>query len=78
MKEKGTKYFKELKYDLALKLYTRGADLVNDSALPKEKVTDEARTLRVSLHLNVAIVQLKLNNYTLAIKACQDVSFVVA
>lgn len=76
LKEKGTKYFKDSKYDLALKLYTRGAELVNDSSVPKEKLTEEARSVRVSLHLNIAIVQLKLSQYTLAIKACEDVSCV--
>ncbi len=76
LKEKGTKYFKDSKYNLALKLYTRGAELVNDSAIPTEKLTEEARSIRVSLHLNLAIVHLKLSKYTLAIKACQDVSLI--
>ncbi len=74
LKERGTKYFKDSKYDLALKLYTRGMALVEDSAIPKDKLTEEACSVRVSLHLNLAIVHLKLKEHTLAIKECQDVS----
>lgn len=73
LKEKGSKYFKSEKYDLALKLYTRGAELLEDSQVPKDKLTDEARTIRISLHLNLAIVHLKLKEYALVIKECEQV-----
>ncbi|XP_064404690.1 peptidyl-prolyl cis-trans isomerase FKBP4-like [Halichondria panicea] len=72
LKERGTKYFKDSKYDLALKLYTRGMALVEDSAIPKDKLTEEACSVRVSLHLNLAIVYLKRKEDTLTIKECTD------
>lgn len=75
LKEKGTKYFKVEKYNLALKLYTRGAELLTDTQIGEDKVTDEARQTRVVLHLNLAAVHLKLDESTLAIKECQDVSW---
>ena len=75
LKERGSKYFKSEKYELALKLYTRGAELLEDSQVPKDKLTDDARTARVSLHLNLAIVHLKLNEHTLVIKECEQVSY---
>ena len=75
LKEKGSKYFKGEKYGLALKLYTRGAELLEESQVPKDKLTDEARTARISLRLNLAIVHLKLNEHAPVIKECEQVSF---
>lgn len=73
-KDKGSKYFKAENFSLALKLYTRGVELLTDSQIDKTVITEEARKTRVILHLNLAAVQLKLNEYSLAIKECQDVS----
>ena len=73
IKEKGTKYFKEAKYDLARKLYQRGSELITDTQLRKEEQKEAAKPLRVAFHLNLAACHLKLSDPKKAISECDDV-----
>ena len=77
MKDRGGKYFKEARYNLAGKLYRRGADLLTDTSIRKEEVKEQARPMRVALHLNIAACHLKLQEYGEAIKECKEVGEVV-
>lgn len=74
LKERGGKYFKEGKFVLAKKLYDRGANLITDTSLRKEDVKEEARPMRVALHLNIAACNLKLKEPVDALKECDEVS----
>ena len=73
LKERGGKYFKEGKYELAKKLYNRGAELITDTSLRKEDVKAEAKPMRVALHLNIAACHLKLQEPNEALKECDEV-----
>lgn len=73
LKERGGKYFKEGKYDLAKKLYNRGAELITDTSIRKEETKAEARPMRVALHLNLAACYLKLQEPHEALKECDEV-----
>ena len=73
IKEKGTKYFKDGKFDLASKLYKRGSDLLTDTELRKSEQKEAAKPLRVAFYLNLAACYLKLNNPKEAITQCNDV-----
>ncbi len=76
MKERGGKYFKDGKYELAKKMYTRGADLITDTSIRKEETKEAAKPLRVALHLNIAACHLKLDAPNDAIKECEEVCFI--
>lgn len=56
LKEKGSKYFKESKFPLALKLYERGLGLVD-----KTDDGEATKEIRLILLLNAALCQIKLN-----------------
>ena len=73
LKERGGGYFKQGKYELAKKLYNRGAELITDTSLRKEDVKAEAKPMRVALHLNLAACHLKLQEPEDALKECQEV-----
>lgn len=73
LKERGGKYFKEGKYALAKKLYKRGAELITDTSIRKEEVKEEAKPMRVALHLNIAACYLKLEEADEALKECDEV-----
>ena len=73
LKERGGKYFKEGKHELAKKLYKRGAELITDTSLRKEDVKEQAKPMRVALHLNIAACHLKLNEPKEALKECEEV-----
>ena len=73
IKEKGTKYFKDGKFDLAAKLYKRGSDLLTDTELRKSEQKEAAKPLRVAFYLNLAACYLKLSNPKEAITQCNDV-----
>ncbi len=74
LKERGGKYFKEGKYVIAKKLYNRGAELITDTSLRKEDVKEQAKPMRVALHLNVAACNIKLQEPAEALKECDEVS----
>lgn len=69
LKERGTKYFKLGKYQLACKLYGRGAELFNNV----NDMDDNAKVMQVALHLNQAACHLKLGEPSLAINECEEV-----
>ena len=75
LKERGGKFFRAGKYELAKKLYKRGAELITDTSLRKEDTKEKARPLRVALHLNLAACHLKMDELTEALKECQEVRF---
>ena len=63
-KEKGTKYFKEEKYRMAVKQYKKVADLLDyDSGLDGEK-KEENHALKLAAELNLAASYLKLKDYS--------------
>ena len=74
LKERGTNYFKESKWSLAQKLYERGSELISDSQLSKDEEKEAVKALRIALHLNQAACHLKLNEPSLALKECEEVS----
>ena len=69
LKERGTKYFKLGKYQLACGLYNRGAELYDNI----DDLDDSAKVMQVALHLNQAACHLKLSEPSLAIKECEEV-----
>lgn len=73
LKDRGGKYFKNGKYELAQKLYKRGTDLITDTSLRKEDVKEQAKPVRVALHLNLAACHLKLKEAAEALKECEEV-----
>lgn len=70
LKEKGSKYFKESKFSLALKLYQRGLGLVE-----KSNDGEETKEIRLVLLLNTALCQIKLNLGTEAKENCDKVCY---
>lgn len=73
LKERGTNYFKEGKWELAQKLYERGSELISNSQLSKDEEKEAVKILRIALHLNQAACHLKLNEPSLALKECEEV-----
>ncbi|XP_030023073.1 FK506-binding protein 59 isoform X2 [Manduca sexta] len=62
-KEKGTNYFKESKYQLAIKMYKKVVSLLDDLAnntIEPEEIRAKAKELLTSAHLNLALVYLKV------------------
>ena len=68
VKEKGTEYFKEGKFSLALGKFTRMVALVE--SLGEEKDLRIASPLILAGHLNVALCYLKLGKYPECIHSC--------
>ncbi|KAI5634447.1 FKBP-type peptidyl-prolyl cis-trans isomerase domain-containing protein [Phthorimaea operculella] len=62
-KEKGTNYFKQTKFQLAIKMYKRVVTFVDDmleDSGETEETKKDARDLLISAHLNLALVYLKV------------------
>ena len=74
LKEKAGGYFKQGKHALALKLYKRASEIVDESHLKKDEDEEQAKEIRVTLHLNMAACYLKLNKAGEAIVECNKVS----
>ena len=74
-KEKGTKYFKDNKLNLALKMYKKVVEYVNDDFDFKEK--DELLKARddflISANLNLALCYLKTKQFVETKEACNKV-----
>uniref|UniRef100_U5ER18 peptidylprolyl isomerase n=1 Tax=Corethrella appendiculata TaxID=1370023 RepID=U5ER18_9DIPT len=66
-KEKGTNYFKENKFRLALKMYGKGL-----SHLSGINLKDDQCHIKVAIYLNQALCQQKLNDYDAAKDACNE------
>ena len=73
LKEKGNMYFKAGKIELALKIYGRAVENISDDVLPMNEEFRETKSLRLSLHLNMAACRLKLNEPALAVADCDKV-----
>ncbi|XP_061534224.1 peptidyl-prolyl cis-trans isomerase FKBP4 [Phycodurus eques] len=70
VKEKGTKYFKEGKFNQASVQYKRIVSwLENESALSEEE-ENKAKALRLAAHLNLAMCYLKLKEPNQALENC--------
>lgn len=66
-------YFKHGKYNLALKLYKRAAELVSKTHMNKDEEKEQSKEIRALLHLNMAACLLKVNEADQAIKECDRV-----
>ncbi|XP_012255736.2 FK506-binding protein 59 isoform X2 [Athalia rosae] len=72
-KEKGTSYFKEGKFGLAIKMYNKIVTAFEDSRDDEDgEVEAEAKDLRLSAYLNLALCYLKTNKNTEARNACTE------
>lgn len=71
LKDRGTSFFKNGKFALAHKLYSRAASLV-DSVTDEEK--EAVRNICIQIHLNIAACSLKLKDGTAAKAECDKVS----
>ncbi|KAL3265474.1 hypothetical protein HHI36_009678 [Cryptolaemus montrouzieri] len=62
-KEKGTHYFKEQKYQLAIKMYKKIVDYLKEDGENIKKAGDESRSLLLSAHLNMSLCYLKIEEF---------------
>uniref|UniRef100_A0A0V0G7J6 peptidylprolyl isomerase n=1 Tax=Triatoma dimidiata TaxID=72491 RepID=A0A0V0G7J6_TRIDM len=70
LKEKGTKYFKAEKFELALKMYKKVLDFIESDAGFEEEFLADRSTVLLATHLNIAMCHLKLRNFMDAKKSC--------
>ena len=73
-KEKGSKYFKDGKYLLALKVYKRALKIVDKDSVVKDEEKEATRPIRLQLRLNAAACLLKLKEGMEALQECEAVS----
>ncbi|XP_023215754.1 peptidyl-prolyl cis-trans isomerase FKBP4-like [Centruroides sculpturatus] len=69
-KNKGTNYFKAGKYNLAVKQYKKIIDFLEYETSLSDDDTKKRNILMLAGYLNLAMCNLKLNNYLEAIKYC--------
>ena len=69
-KEKGTGYFKQNKYNVALKMYGKMVSLINDDYDYKDEQKEERKSLLLSAHLNLALCYLKTDQNSEAKESC--------
>lgn len=72
-KEKGSRYFKEGKYELACKLYDKMNSYINSTAGFSEAEEVSVKDLQKAMHLNLALCYLKLNRNLDARNECNSV-----
>lgn len=60
-KEKGTKYYKEEKFNLAIKMFKKLIDCLGQYDEKKDK--DDKKSLLLSAHLNLSLCYMKLKDY---------------
>lgn len=72
LKTKGTTYFKENQFDLALKFYNKVAEYVGSGSNYEDKLEEERKSLELASHLNAAMCYLKLNNHLGAKNSCDS------
>ncbi|XP_073977060.1 peptidyl-prolyl cis-trans isomerase FKBP4-like isoform X2 [Rhodnius prolixus] len=70
LKEKGTKYFKAEKFDLALKMYKKVLEFIESDAGFEEELLADRSTVLLATNLNIAMCHLKLKHFTEAKKSC--------
>ncbi|CAH1395756.1 unnamed protein product [Nezara viridula] len=73
LKEKGTKYFKLEKYQLALKMYLRIVEILDYKNDFQGAEQAEAKSLLLAANLNISMCQLKLKNYLAVRKVCDKI-----
>ncbi|XP_060530303.1 FK506-binding protein 59-like [Cylas formicarius] len=61
-KEKGTDYFKNAKYNLAIKFYKKIQNFLESEKDSRDEINRQIKSLLLASHLNVALCQLKLND----------------
>ncbi|BET00159.1 FK506-Hypothetical protein protein [Nesidiocoris tenuis] len=71
LKEKGTKYFKDNQFEMALKFYNKVVEYL-DSSPTMDELEEERKSLRLAGHLNAAMCHLKLNNHLEAKNNCDS------
>ncbi|KAG1653400.1 Peptidyl-prolyl cis-trans isomerase FKBP4 [Nymphon striatum] len=71
MKQKGTEFFKVEKYALALKRYKKVEDLLENETKLEGEQADERKALLLAGYLNVAVCELKFDNFHEAKKYCE-------
>lgn len=72
-KNKGTTYFKAEKYSLAVKQYKKIIDFLEYETSLSDDDMKKRNSLMIAGYLNLALCNLKLNNYLEAIKYCDKV-----
>jgi len=70
-KEDGNKLFKEQRYETAFKVYERGVLIINGMYQMTEQQEDEMEGVECLLDLNMALVSLKMQNWTEAVNCCR-------
>ena len=70
-KEDGNRLFKEKNYKLAYKVYERGVLIINGMYQLSEEDEDEMENIECLLDLNMALVSLKMEDWTEAINCCK-------
>lgn len=70
-KNKGTDLFKQGKFALAIKKYSRIPDYLKDEVFDLEKDKENGDKLQLAAYLNLAMCNLKLKNYNDAKDACK-------
>jgi tetratricopeptide (TPR) repeat protein len=73
VKERGTMFFKESKFDLALKVYKRAFGIVEGSHIHREEDKEACKGTVAVLRLNMALCHLKLENGLEAREECEKV-----
>lgn len=71
VKNKGTELFKQGKYALAIKKYSKIPEYLEKEVFDLEKDTENSQKLQLAAHLNLAMCNLKLKNYSEALVACK-------
>ncbi|XP_055638137.1 FK506-binding protein 59 isoform X2 [Toxorhynchites rutilus septentrionalis] len=65
-KERGTNYFKENKFSIALKMYEKSLGFLSSSD------SEESKQLKLAIYLNIALCQQKMSNFDDAKDACNE------
>ncbi|KAI4504600.1 hypothetical protein M0802_000150 [Mischocyttarus mexicanus] len=71
-KDKGTNYFKEGKYNLAIKMYKKGLDFLSYDKEFENELKSESQSLLLSTYLNIALCYLKTDQNIESKDACTE------
>jgi len=71
IKNKGTELFKEQKYALAIKKYSKIPEYLSAEVFDLEKDKEHADKLQLAAYLNLAMCNLKLKNFNDALEVCK-------
>ncbi|KAK9500153.1 hypothetical protein O3M35_001467 [Rhynocoris fuscipes] len=70
LKERGTQYFKNEKFETAVKLYKKALEFIDSDAGFEDELLSDRSAVLLALHLNIAMSHLKLKNFTNAKNSC--------